>query len=565
MKDKNKQDNELNKLIHGDCLEALRELPTESVDLIYLDPPFFTNKQYEVLWGDSAEKRSFDDRWAGGINHFLEWLYNRVKEMYRVLKPTGSFYLHCDWHANAYIRVDVLDKIFGRKCFRNEIIWKRNEMFVKSSSKKFDAATDTIFWYSKSNNYTYNIQSMRSERDPSNSYKLIGEDGRIYQSVLITGHKTLKSPQKYMYEYKGYTPEYGWNVDKNKLKELDKQGLLIWKDGVCKRYKKYLDDREEKINSLWYDIVSTRGKEHIGWKTQKPEALLERIILASSNKGDIVLDPFLGGGTTVAVAERLGRKWIGIDISAVAVKVTELRLNKFQGIFEGSNFEIKKQVYDYDILRNKDAFEFEGWIVQQFGGEPNIKQHGDSGIDGKMPDGTPIQVKRSDNISRNVIDNFQSAVKRANKNLYEENIKNNNPIGYLIAFSFGKGVKEEISRLRLKDGVIIELVEVKDIVPIAKKPHINIKVLQNEKNTYELVFIATSDVETKIESYNWQFDYNESKGGIADVLVDEEGRQVKKFDKGTYIIAVQAVDKNLMTSDIFTIKVKVNGGISISH
>ncbi|MDR2125940.1 MAG: site-specific DNA-methyltransferase, partial [Prevotellaceae bacterium] len=147
----------INKLILGDNLEILKAMDSETVDLIYLDPPFFSNRDYEVIWGDEGEIRSFQDRWAGGIEHYIAWLKERVIEMYRVLKPTGSIFLHCDWHANANIKVEILDKIFGRSNFRNEILWKRN--FTKKGSQfkmtRFAINTDTIFFYSKSDSYTF--------------------------------------------------------------------------------------------------------------------------------------------------------------------------------------------------------------------------------------------------------------------------------------------------------------------------------------------------------------------------------------------------------------------------
>jgi len=144
----------VNKLLLGDNLEILRNLESESVDLIYLDPPFFSNRNYEVIWGDKGEVRSFQDRWAGGINHYIDWLKERVIEMHRILKPTGSLFLHCDWHANSYIRVDILDKIFGINNFRNEIIWQRANAKGLSFTR-YAQNHDTIFYYSKSNNFTW--------------------------------------------------------------------------------------------------------------------------------------------------------------------------------------------------------------------------------------------------------------------------------------------------------------------------------------------------------------------------------------------------------------------------
>lgn len=267
----------MNKLILGDNLEVLRTLPSESVDLIYLDPPFFSNRHYECIWGDKGEVRSFEDRWSGGIEHYIEWLRERVQEMHRVLKSTGSIYLHCDHHADAYIRVYILDPIFGSGNFRNEIVWSYFSGGI--SKQNFARKHDSIFWYSKSKFWTFNIQTER----------------RISESL------------------------------RNEPIHTDTRGDYINFNGT----KAYVD---KALTDVWpINILLPMSKERIGYPTQKPEALLERIIKASSNEGDIVLDPFVGGGTTVAVANRLHRNWIGIDQSAQAVRVSENRINN-QGL-----------------------------------------------------------------------------------------------------------------------------------------------------------------------------------------------------------------------------------------
>ena len=259
-----------NKLFLGDNLEILRTFPDECIDLIYLDPPFFSNRDYEVIWGDKGETRSFQDRWSGGMEHYIGWLYERVEQMHRILKNTGSIYLHCDWHAVAYIRVFILDKIFTEKNFRNDIIWSYKT--GGAGKKWFARKHDTIFFYTKSNMYTFNVQY-------------------------------YKSWQNKRYNYNEKYPEL-WDEEKKKW----------YHNAICR-------DVWDEINP-----IGTESKERIGYPTQKPEALLERIIKASSNEGDIVLDPFVGGGTTIAAADKLGRKWIGIDQSAEAIKVTEFRL-----------------------------------------------------------------------------------------------------------------------------------------------------------------------------------------------------------------------------------------------
>jgi site-specific DNA-methyltransferase (adenine-specific) len=305
------------------------------------------------------------------------------------------------------------------------------------------------------------------------------------------------------------------------------------------------------------------AKERIGYPTQKPEALLERIIKASSNEGDVILDPFMGGGTTIAVADKLTRRWIGIDQSVMAVKVTELRLDKQQGQFWSAPFSVHLHKYDYDTLRNKDAFEFESWIIQQFGGTPHSKKGGDFGLDGKMPDGTPIQVKRSDNIGRNVIDNFLSATKRADKNLYSKNSKEKKPVGYIIAFSFAKGAIAEVARLKLKENIIIELVTVDTIVPIATKPTVTVtmqEVERDAKGNTKIEFSAQGNSEAGIEFYSWDFDYDEEQKFKPTEIFDKSGKQVNTFKAGVYTVAVKVVDNDGLES-IEMIKLKVNGEV----
>ncbi|MDR0655373.1 MAG: site-specific DNA-methyltransferase, partial [Treponema sp.] len=440
-------------------------MEADSVDLIYLDPPFFSNRNYEVIWGDAGEVRSFQDRWAGGVDHYIAWLKERVAEMYRLLKSTGSIFLHCDWHANAYIRVDILDRIFGMDNFRNEIIWKRTT--AHNDSSRFGMNIDTIFYYTKSNKHTFNQQFQDYDEEYKKRFRE-DKNGRMFFDYDLSA-KSL-SGGGYEYEFKNIFNL--WRCPIETMLQYEKEDKLYYTSNGGIRLKRYLDELPGlPCQTIWTDInpVNSQAKEKVGYPTQKPEALLERIIKCASNEGGIVLDPFMGGGTTIAVADRLNRQWIGIDQSAMAVKVTELRLQKQADLFS-SPYTVQLHKYDYDTLRYKDAFQFEAWIVQQFGGAPNAKQRGDMGLDGKTSDGTPIQVKRSDNIGRNVIDNFKSAVERFDKNLFEKNIVAKKPIGYIIAFSFGKGAVEEVARLKNREDRIIKLITVEEIIPIATKP-----------------------------------------------------------------------------------------------
>jgi len=569
----------MNKLILGDNLEIMRKMESGTIDLIYLDPPFFSNRNYEVLWGDEGEIRSFQDRWSGGIEHYIGWLKERVQEMHRLLKPTGSIFLHCDWHANSHIRVNILEKLFGENNFRNEIIWQRtnNPKGSQFEKRNLGVATDTIWWYSKSDKYFFDEKVIRENlniEQIERKYPYKDENGYYYQGPIIRGASMGERPNL-VYEYNGFIPEkWGWRMTKEKLTELDKNGDLGW-SSKNKPFRKLrpINDNGNPIYNFWNDIprMYSGSKESIGYPTQKPEKLLERIIRMSSIENELILDPFAGGGTTIITADKLNRKWIGIDQSVQAIKVTEFRLNIFQNkdIYEKGNlfaqpFVVQLYKYDYDTLFNRNAFEFETWIIDQFGGIANTKQKGDLGIDGKTRENVPIQVKQSENIGRNVIDNFNSAIKRFDKALYDNNITENKIAGYIIAFSFGKGAIQEVARLKNDENVIIQLVRVDEIVPISVKPTLTVEIIdkgQNDKHLREIDFVANGETtEGKhIEFYAWDFNYNE-KQFCAEILRDTQGKQTKTFKSGEYKIAVKVIDnEGLENTEI--IKLKVNGKI----
>ncbi len=402
----------INKLICGDNLEELAKLSKESVDLIYIDPPFFTHKQYEVVWGDEAEIRSYKDRWEGGIEHYISWLKPRIKAMYEVLKSTGSFYIHCDSHANAHIRI-MLDEIFGEENFRNEIIWcYRGAGYPKND---FGKRHDTIFRYSKTQDYVFNLDDVR---------------------------------EKYAEATKERFSHYIGNIRKGK------------------------DFGIQKLNPLgrqpddWWQIqpIAPSAKERVGYPTQKPEALLERIIKASSDKGDIVADFFCGCGTTIAVAQKLGRKWIGIDISPTAIKIIQKRFKQLLGMEEGINYIVLGMPNTIEEVKKLEPFEFQNWVViDKMRANANRKKVGDMGLDGYYPkniltEEAGIQVKQSDGVGRNVVDNFETALKRAS---YKK--------GYIVAFSFTAGAYEEVARIKNKGELEIKLITIEELLE-KKKP-----------------------------------------------------------------------------------------------
>ncbi len=555
----------MNQLILGDNLEILKTLPANSVDLIYLDPPFFSNRNYEVIWGDSGEIRSFQDRWSGGLDHYIAWLKERVMEMYRLLKPTGSLFLHCDWHANAYIRVYILDKIFGEQNFRNQIIWKRTTTHndAAQGAKHFGRVTDIIFFYAKDlKQATFHPQYERYTSDyVASTYHKVDEHGRRFKASDLSAAKPGGDT---LYEWHGKKPPAGryWAYSQANMLEFEQEGRIYYSKTGHPYLKHYLDAMPgTSIDELWSNCVFRNKKERIGYPTQKPEALMERIIKCATNEGDVVLDPFVGGGTTVAVADRLRRAWLGIDQSVTAIKVTELRLQRQRDLFS-KPFTVRLHKYDYDTLRYADAFEFETWIVTQYGGLANVKQRSDWGIDGRLPDGTPIQVKRSDNVGRNVVDNFLSAMRRYDKALFERRQQASEVVGTIIAFSFNKGSIQEVARLKNEENITLNLVTVENIIPIAKKPTLQVSLTDlgaEAKGVREVEFQAVGESVAGIEFYAWSWDYDPTKGEFkADVLLDKSGLQRYKFAPGAWTVAVKVVDNDGLET-VEVIHLKING------
>ncbi len=323
-------------LWRDDNIERLADrqaFPAESVDLVYLDPPFFSNRVYEVIWGDEAEIRSFEDRWTGGLQHYVGWMKDRVAEMHRILKPTGSLYLHCDPHASHYLKV-MLDGIFGPGMFRNEIVWKRSH--AHNSAGRYGANHDIILYFSKGRRPTWNKVYQRYDASYiEKHYRHIDPvTGRRYKRENPTGAGISKGITGQ--PWRGIDPTAKgrhWARPPEELDRLDAAGLIYWskRKGAWPYIKLFLDDRSGiPAQDTWTDIdpINMRARERteVGYPTQKPEALLERIILASSNEGQVVLDPFCGCGTTVTVAHRLDRKWLGIDISPTAIEIMRRRL-----------------------------------------------------------------------------------------------------------------------------------------------------------------------------------------------------------------------------------------------
>jgi DNA modification methylase len=442
----------------NDNRERLAALPADSVDLIYLDPPFFSNRVYEVIWGDEAEVRSFEDRWEGGIQHYVSWMKDRIFELHRVLKDSGSLYLHCDAHASHYLKV-MLDPIFGMSNFQGEIIWERTNSH-NMRSKVWPRVNDVILFYTKSRTgFTFNPQYTEYGPEQLSRFRKDSE-GRLYKGENLTFSTANPSRQ---FEWRGTKPppNRSWGFSLEQLEEMYAAGRILLRRNGSPRmdgWKIYLEETKGKIvGTNWTDIerISHTAAERLGYPTQKPEALLERIIEASSNPGDIVLDPFCGCGTTVSVAQRLARRWIGIDISPTAMEIMRRRL--------WNQHRINPIVVDTPdneaALRQLKPFEFQNYVINALNGSHSPKRSGDMGIDGYwFFTHDPIQVKQSEHIGRPVIDEFQSAMRRERAS-----------VGYVVAFSFTRGAVEEVARLR-GDGLNIRLIRVKELLLMVERP-----------------------------------------------------------------------------------------------
>ena len=419
-----------NRLYFGDNLTVLRDreqFPDACVDLIYLDPPFNSKRDYNLLfkspkghqseaqitafedswhWGEQAE-REFDEIIHGtntdlamlmpalrsflGENDMMAYLTmmaNRLIEMYRVLKTTGSLYLHCDPTASHYLKV-VLDGVFGKENFRNEIIWKRGH--GHNSANRYGSCHDVIFFYAKNENYHWNpVFHAYDEEYLAKHYRHLDKDGRRYKHENPTGagisHGVTGQP------WRGIDPTAKgrhWARTPEELDKLDAAGLIHWPVGGEWPYiKLFLDDMKGVPGQdLWTDIdvINMIAAERLGYPTQKPQALLERIITASSNEGDVVLDPFCGCGTAVHAAQKLKRKWLGIDITCLAIDLIEGRLKDAFG--ERCKFEVHGLPKDLESARElaaRDKYQFQWWAVGRVEAQPyqGKKKGADGGIDG---------------------------------------------------------------------------------------------------------------------------------------------------------------------------------------
>lgn len=345
-----------NRLIWGDKKYVLPSLVPEftgKVNLIYVDPPFATGADFSFSTNiperfDDAEneitsfrkepsvleQKAYRDTWGRGLDSYLEWVYTTVVFLRELLAETGSIYVHCDSGVNSYIRA-ILDEVLGAQNFRNEITWKRRVGMSSSvhESNRFGICTDTVFFYAASDDTSfvpqYNKNSPEYQEYIESRFTLVDENGRRFQATSLVN----PAPRPNLtYEYKGYKPpRNGWMISKQKMEQWDREGKLYFPNDKSARIrrKSYADElKGMPVQNLWTDIaeVNSRAEERIGYPTQKPEALLERILEASSQEGDLVLDCFCGSGTSAVVAEKLHRRWIACDLSRFAIHTTRKRL-----------------------------------------------------------------------------------------------------------------------------------------------------------------------------------------------------------------------------------------------
>jgi DNA modification methylase len=421
-----------NALYYGDNLSVLREhIRDESVDLVYLDPPFNSRQDYNVLFAEKDGTRSssqimaFEDTWEWNleaerayqetVEHggkvaevmmafrtflsnsdmmaYLAMMAPRLLELKRVLRPTGSIYLHCDPTASHYLKM-LMDAVFGAPRFLTEIIWKRSSAHNdgKQGRRQHGRIHDVILLYSQSDSWIWNpVYTAYDDEYVKQFYKYVEEGtGRRYRLGDLTGPggAAKGNPQ---YEVMGVTRF--WRYSREKMQELISEGRVIQtKPGAVPAYKRYLDEMTGvSLQDVWTDIppIAAQAAERLGYPTQKPEALLERIIKASSNEGDVVLDPFCGCGTAVAAAQNLKRRWIGIDITHLAVGLIKQRLHdKFGEAIKGT-YEVHGEPTDIAGARKlaeDDKFEFEAWALSLVGARHagQVRRGADQGIDGRL-------------------------------------------------------------------------------------------------------------------------------------------------------------------------------------
>ncbi len=420
----------MNLLYYGDNLDVLRRhVDSESVDLVYLDPPFNSNASYNVLFAEhdgtraASQIKAFEDTWrwddsaaracvemieAGGkvseamqafrtllgdsdMMAYLAMMAPRLVELRRVLKPAGSLYLHCDPTASHYLKL-LLDAIIGPMNFRNELIWQRSTAHsdTKQGMKRLGRIHDVLLFYSKSESWTWNTVFLPYDKGYVEAhYRFIEQGtGRRYRKGDLTANKAGGDTS---YEWRGVRPYPGryWAFSRENMEEFDRQGRLVYTKSGMPEYKRYLDEMPGvPLQDVWTDLspINSQAEERLGYPTQKPQALMERVLTLSTNEGDTVLDPFCGCGTTIAAAQELKRRWIGIDITHLAISLIRHRLaDTFRGRAKYEVVGEPVSLPDAAQLAQDDPYQFQWWALGLVGARPvEGKKGADKGIDGRI-------------------------------------------------------------------------------------------------------------------------------------------------------------------------------------
>jgi DNA modification methylase len=418
-----------NTLYFGDNLDVLRRyIADESVDLVYLDPPFNSDQNYNVLFAEqdgtrsAAQIHAFEDTWKwdeiaarayqevvecgdnvadaliafrtvlhdSDMLAYLSMMAPRLKELHRVLKPTGSLYLHCDPTASHYLKV-LMDSVFSPANYRNEITWQRTN--AHNDAKRWSEVADIILYYGKSNDVVWNTPRAGYDEEYLRvKYRHDDNDGR---GPYRLDNMTSPHPRpNMMYEWKGHaSPPAGWRYSRETMEKLDSEGRVWYPNSKAKRpqLKRYLSEGKGPVmGCVWTDIspLNSQAAERLGYPTQKPEALLERIILASSNEDDTVLDPFCGCGTSISAAQRLNRQWVGIDVTALAISLIKNRLLTAFGDCVKETYKVIGEpvsLADARALAEQDKYQFQWWALGLVNARPVEEKKGaDKGIDGRI-------------------------------------------------------------------------------------------------------------------------------------------------------------------------------------
>jgi DNA modification methylase len=454
-----------NRLFFGDNLHVMRQLPSNSIDLFYIDPPFFSGRNYNVIFGDKNEVRSFSDIWEGGMPGYLVWLNARLYEMKRLLKKSGSIVVHLDWHASHYVKVEM-DKIFGYDRFLNEIIWAYP--FGGRSKSTFPRKHDVLLWYAISDDYKFNADSPLvrvpvTDESVLHNFRYVDEKGRRYREDPRKSGKT-----------------YRYYLDEGKIPED------VWTD----------------IDSLHFELP-----ERIGYPTQKPEKLLERIIGATTDEGGVVADVFCGGGTTPAAAVRLKRRWIACDQSRIAVAITADRIaktieEKIGKLFPVPDFIVEHWgVYEAPKLEELAAPDFREFVVRAFGGRPENVSAAIHGV----RHGVPLYVgesSRKSQIGKDDVARFAKAV-------YEERRANH---GVMLGWNFGPEARKAAEILAARENKRIDFVRL-NLVRLESDEFREHVVSKHKDYSPLLSFIQPPEVRVamrRVGRLKYQFDVSES-------------------------------------------------------